>query len=75
MPKTITSKLPQYLWQHPAWPALTFDAAALMQDLCNARLEQGKLLGLLEAIGLELQRYPESVHLCSAKSVRLMLIR
>jgi Fic family protein len=53
MPKTITAKPPQYLWQHPAWPALTFDADALMQDLSNARLEQGKLLGLLEAIGLE----------------------
>jgi len=53
MPKKITAKSPRYLWQHPAWPALTFDAAASMQDLSNARLEQGKLLGLLEAIGLE----------------------
>ncbi|WP_372825886.1 Fic family protein [Polaromonas sp.] len=53
MPKTIIAKLPQYLWQHPAWPALTFDAATSLRDLSNARLEQGKLLGLLEAIGLE----------------------
>jgi len=53
MSKTITIKSPRYLWQHPAWPALTFDTAALMHDLSNARLEQGKLLGLLEAIGLE----------------------
>ncbi len=53
MSKTITAKPPQYLWQHRAWPALTFDSPALMQDLSNARLEQGKLLGLLEAIGLE----------------------
>ena len=53
MAKTITANPPRYLWQHPAWPALTFDAAALIQDLSNARLEQGKLLGLLEAIGLQ----------------------
>lgn len=52
MPKTATANPPKYLWQHPAWPALTFDAAVLSQDLSHARLEQGKLLGLLEAIGL-----------------------
>ena len=52
MPKSITGK-PRYLWHHPAWPAFTFDAAALSQDLSNARLEQGKLLGLLEAVGLQ----------------------
>ncbi|MGH6637586.1 MAG: DUF4172 domain-containing protein, partial [Polaromonas sp.] len=50
---TTPPKTPNYLWQHPAWPALTFDAGALTQDLSSARLEQGKLLGLLEAIGLE----------------------
>ena len=53
MPKTINAMPPGYIWQHPTWPALTFDAPALMQDLSNARLEQGKLLGLLQAIGFE----------------------
>ena len=53
MPKPIIAKPPSYIWQHPTWPALTFDAAALTQDLSNARLEQGKLLGLLDAIGLD----------------------
>ena len=43
---------PRYIWQHPAWPALVFDAEALATDLDQARLEQGKLLGLLDAIGL-----------------------
>ena len=42
-----------YIWQHPAWPQLTFDAAALPPALDQARLEQGRLLGLLGAIGLE----------------------
>jgi Fic family protein len=44
---------PSYIWQHPAWPQLTFDAAALAPALDQARLEQGRLLGLLGAIGLE----------------------
>ena len=44
---------PHYIWQHPAWPQFTFDAAALAPALDQARLEQGRLLGLLGAIGLE----------------------
>jgi len=42
-----------YIWQHPAWPQLTFDATVLALALDQARLEQGRLLGLLSAIGLE----------------------
>ena len=41
MPKRITTKPSSYIWQHPIWPALTFDAATFVQDLSNARLEQG----------------------------------
>jgi Fic family protein len=44
---------PSYIWQHNAWPQLTFDTAALAAALEQARLEQGRLLGLLGAIGLE----------------------
>lgn len=40
------------IWQHPHWPALYFDAAALAPALDAARLAQGKLLGLLGAVGL-----------------------
>lgn len=43
---------PRYLWQQPGWPALPVDAAALAPALESARLEQGRLLGLLDAIGL-----------------------
>lgn len=43
----------RYIWQHPAWPKLTWDTAALAPALEQARLEQGRLLGLLGAIGLE----------------------
>ena len=47
------SPSPRYIWQHSAWPRLTIDAAALAPALDQARLEQGRLLGLLGAIGLE----------------------
>lgn len=53
MPAQNPSKPPSYIWQHPAWPQLTFDAMALAPALDLARLEQGRLLGLLGAIGLE----------------------
>lgn len=45
-----------YIWQRPEWPHLRFDAARLSEPLARARLEQGKVLGALRAIGL-----PESV--------------
>lgn len=41
-----------YIWQYPGWPKLVFDAVALANDLDLARLQQGRLLGLLDAIGL-----------------------
>lgn len=50
MPTSPTPR--RYLWQQPGWPALHVDAAALAPALESARLEQGKLLGLLDAIGL-----------------------
>ena len=46
------SPLPRYLWQQPDWPALRVDGAALAPALELARMEQGRLLGLLDAIGL-----------------------
>ncbi|MDO9234689.1 MAG: DUF4172 domain-containing protein [Aquabacterium sp.] len=53
MPKQTPSTTPRYIWQHSAWPKLTFDHSALAAALDQARLEQGKLLGLLDAIGLD----------------------
>jgi Fic family protein len=41
-----------YIWQHPGWPKLVFEAGALANDLNLAHLQQGRLLGLLDAIGL-----------------------
>jgi Fic family protein len=53
MPTPNPPASPRYIWQHRAWPQLSFDAAALAPALDQARLEQGRLLGLLGAIGLE----------------------
>ena len=52
MPTQAATTPARYIWQHPAWPSLSFDAAALAPDLDRARLAQGTLLGLLDAIGL-----------------------
>jgi Fic family protein len=40
------------IWQLAGWPELHFDATTLSHALDKARLEQGKLLGFLDAIGL-----------------------
>jgi Fic family protein len=53
MPTATTHTPLRYIWQHSAWPQLAFDATALAPALDQARLEQGRLLGLLCAIGLE----------------------
>jgi Fic family protein len=42
-----------WLWQRPGWPKLRFDSEVIDQDLNHARMEQGRLLGLLDAIGLD----------------------
>lgn len=41
-----------HIWQQPGWPELVFDAQALLQDVEQARLQQGRLLGLADTIGL-----------------------
>jgi Fic family protein len=43
---------PSYIWQHPGWPTLVFDAGAVAHDLDVAHLQVGRVLGLLDAIGL-----------------------
>lgn len=52
IPSSSPRPQPRYLWQQPGWPVLQIDAAALAPALESARVEQGRLLGLLDAIGL-----------------------
>ena len=49
-----------YIWVAPGWPALTFRQDALTGPLSRARLAQGTLSGLAQAIGL--QSHPEILH-------------
>lgn len=42
-----------WIWQHADWPAFRVDSAALSPALARARREQGKLLGLLQAVGFD----------------------
>lgn len=42
----------RYIWQQPDWPRFRIDTAALADELQQARLQQGILLGQLQAIGL-----------------------
>jgi Fic family protein len=41
-----------YLWQSPGWPALTWDANATTAPLAQARLAQGRMLGLAGSLGM-----------------------
>ena len=43
---------PRWIWQHPSWPRLTFDASRLAGLLAIAREESGRLLGKAESIGM-----------------------
>lgn len=53
MTTTSNPKPPaRYIWQQPDWPRFRIDTAALADDLQQARLQQGILLGQLQAIGL-----------------------
>lgn len=44
-----------YLWQAPTWPALTWDDEGLSSLLASVSRRQGRLLGRMEALGLDLR--------------------
>lgn len=41
-----------YLWHSPGWPGLTWDANATTAPLAQARLAQGRMLGLAGSLGM-----------------------
>ena len=43
---------PPYIWQQPGWPKLVFDSGVVAYDLHSANVQMGRVLGLLDAIGL-----------------------
>lgn len=50
---------PRYIWQRPAWPRFTWDAARLMPLLADARFRQGRFLGAMAGVGFELRLQSE----------------
>ncbi len=45
-----------YIWQQKGWPAFRWDSARLLAPIAAARAKQGRLLGRMEQLGLDLQR-------------------
>ncbi|HRX86486.1 MAG TPA: Fic family protein, partial [Phycisphaerae bacterium] len=44
-----------YIHERPGWPELSWDDSALVAPLAAVRHQQGRLLGLMETLGFELQ--------------------
>lgn len=44
---------PQYVWQHPGWPKLTFDETKIAQEVALARRVQGLVEGKLAVLGFQ----------------------
>ncbi len=45
----------RYVWKSSGWPELSWKSDELLEPLARARLAQGKLLGEMRHVGLELQ--------------------
>ena len=48
-------RLGPYIHQRPDWPAFTWDPAALEALLGTVRHQQGRLLGRLDSLGVDLR--------------------
>lgn len=46
---------PIYIWQHPDWPKLTWDAARLINLLSEVSNLEGRLKGIMSGLGFEIQ--------------------
>ncbi|MGL6221990.1 MAG: Fic family protein, partial [Steroidobacteraceae bacterium] len=58
----------RWIWQSPAWPQLSFDAARLAQPLALARQEAGVLFGKAAAVGID-DRAALEREVCSKEAV------
>lgn len=45
-------RTPLYVWQRPAWPEWKYDIQALAAPLAHARVQQGRVMGKAEAVGI-----------------------
>ncbi len=46
----------KYIWQRQSWPALRWDAAALLKPLGDCRFQQGSLLTQMRELGLDVKQ-------------------
>jgi Fic family protein len=46
----------RYVWQHPDWPRLRFDPAALLDPLARCRKRQGAFLARVADLGLDMEK-------------------
>ena len=51
----LHGEYPAYIWQRPDWPQFQQDTARLAKHLSRTRHIQGKLLGRMTALGLEMR--------------------
>lgn len=51
-----------YVWQLPTWPVWTYDTQALADALARARLQQGRVLGKAQAVGLAADAFAQVVN-------------
>ncbi len=50
-----------WIWSNTDWPHFTWDIQQLTPHLASARLVQGKLLGVIETIGIELSEQADAL--------------
>lgn len=53
--RTEVPGMPTYIHQLPDWPAFTWDAGQLANDLADIRFRQGSLLGRMRSIGFDVR--------------------
>lgn len=46
---------PIYIWQYPNWPNFTWDKSTIDAQLSSVRYKQGQLVGMMKALGLDVQ--------------------
>lgn len=54
-----TAQTPIYVWQQPQWPHWTFDNETISIVLAQARLQQGRVMGKAQAIGLRTDTFAQ----------------
>lgn len=60
MKRLVNTIMNKYIWQHNAWPALTWDTDALLTPLGECRLLQGKLHSKVASLGFNLEHQAQA---------------